>query len=103
MTVLNTFTYWDYTDIFALLVTFSCFTAIPLVIFLLTREWKLCIGTLIISLVLGSGALLVHELTPRTIRHQVFLEDMPASELIEKYNIIESDGLILTIEEKLPD
>jgi hypothetical protein len=102
MTILNTYQCWPSEGVFVLLcvTTAACFIAA--IIALVEGDEVAQTGFVIAFAVACFLAMLVYCGTERVERHKIYANELTYSEVLEKYNVIETEGLIITVEEKEP-
>lgn len=102
MTILNTYQFWPLEGLFVLLCVTSAACFIAAIIALVIEDDVGQTGFVIAFAVISFFAMLVYCGTERVERHKIYANEFTYSELLEKYNVIETEGLIITVEEKEP-
>ena len=102
MTILNTYEYWPSEGVFVLLCVTAVACFIAAVIAIVEEDEVAQTGFVIAFGVALLLAMLVYCGTERVERHKIYANELTYSEVLEKYNVIETEGLIITVEEKEP-
>lgn len=102
MTILNTYQYWHMEPAFCLLVSLAVAFCIFSVIAALAEEQKATVWLAVLCIIASLFAIGIYNKTERIERHKIYANELTYSEILEKYNIIETEGLIITVEEKEP-
>lgn len=102
MTILSTYQYWHMEPVFCLLISFAVAFCIFSVIAALAEEQKATAWLATICIITSLFAIGIYNKTERIERHKIYANELTYSEILEKYNVIETEGLIITVEEKEP-
>lgn len=102
MTILSTYQYWHMEPAFVFLVTLAVFFCIASVIAALAEEQKATAWLAVICIIASLFSIGIYNKTERIERHKIYANELTYSEILEKYNVIETEGLIITVEEKEP-
>lgn len=102
MTILNTYEFWPTEFLFVLLVVLAATCAIFSVISALAEEKGVVLASTIFCMIVSMLAIAVYHGTERVERHKIYANELTYSEILERYNVIETEGLIITVEEKEP-
>lgn len=102
MTILSTYQYWPMESAFVLLIVLAVFSFIFGVIAQLGKEQHAATCLAAICIVAALFAIGIYNKTERVDRYKIYANELTYPEILEKYNIVETDGLIITVEEKEP-
>lgn len=102
MTILNTYQFWPSGGLFVILCVTSAACFITAIIAVVERDEVAQAGFVIAFAVTTFLATLVYCGTERVERHKIYANEFTYSEVLERYNVIETEGLIITVEEKEP-
>jgi len=72
------------------------------VISALVEERGVVLASTIFCMIASMLAIVVYHGTERVERHKIYANELTYSEILERYNVIETEGLIITVEEKEP-
>lgn len=102
MIILSTYQYWPMEPAFVFLVTLAVFFCITSVVAALAEERKATVFFSTICIIASLFSIGIYNKTERIERHKIYANELTYSEILEKYNVIETEGLIITVEEKEP-
>ena len=103
MTILNTYQFWPFEFLFVILIVLVAASfAICAVLAALEKDGGVVLAFTIFCVIASISAMVVYHGTERVERHKIYANELTYSEVLEKYNVIETEGLIITVEEKEP-